>query len=280
MKKKAVSKTRGKSGRAPKASGAAGAALEPVNRRNYKIEAVIIAVVVIAAGAAVYKTIDYFTGWGDPEKSVKRELIRAEKNAINKKYGEAAEIYRNIIRRYGKTEKLQEDVRHARLNLAKANKDAENHLEAIALYEELIAEYAQNNNDMHAWLLLELGESHKAIMSFDGAIEAYNTVIKKFPESDWAAEALFGIADTYKEKKDMKNAEKYYDEIIKKYKKGFLSAEAMTNKAILREQDGKIDEAVKIYRVIVAEYPDIVTEYAKSRLDALSGGKTSASDAR
>jgi tetratricopeptide (TPR) repeat protein len=234
-------------------------------------EKVVITLFVLAGFAVVYKIVDYSTGWGDPGRVIKREMAAAEKNAIYKKYDAAISRYESIISRWGGEEKLKEEIKQAKLNLAKTYKDSERNIEAIELYKKLAAEYQPANRDMYAWLLLELGDCYNAILNVTDAINTYNMVISEFKDSDWAAEALFGIAEAYKNQKDYAGAIKYYDAIVSKYKKGFLSAEALTNKGMILEEQGKIKQALAVYETVVKEFPDIVTEYARLRADVLSG---------
>jgi tetratricopeptide (TPR) repeat protein len=234
-------------------------------------EKVIITLFAAAGLFAAYKAIDFTTGWGDPAKVIKREMADAEKDAIYKRYDSAIGRYERIISRWGGEEKLKEEIKQAKLNLAKTYKDSERNLDAIELYKKLAAEYQNTNRDMYAWLLLELGECYNSILSVADAISTYNRVISEFKDTDWAAEALFGIAEAYKSQKDYAGAIKYYDLIVTKYKKGFLSAEALTNKGMILEEQGKIRQALAIYEAVVRDFPDIVTEYARLRVDVLSG---------
>ena len=247
----------------------AAAPAAPAKRTMF--ENVVIFLVVIAAIFSAYKAIDYYTGWGDPAKVIKREMADAEKDAIYKRYDSAIGRYERIVARWGNEERLKEEIKQARLNLAKTYKDSERNLEAIELYKKLAAEYQSTNKDMYAWLLLELGECYNSILSIADAIKTYNQVISEFKDTDWAAEALFGIAEAYKSRKDYAGAIKYYDLIVTRYKKGFLSAEALTNKGMILEEQGKTKQALAVYQGVVKDFPDIVTEYARLRVDVLSG---------
>jgi tetratricopeptide (TPR) repeat protein len=243
----------------------------PPQEKSTFFEKAVIALFIIAGLTAAYKVIDYATGWGDPAKVIKREMADAEKDAIYKRYDSAISGYERIISRWGSDEKLKEETKQAKLNLAKTYKDSERNLEAIELYKKLAAEYQSSNRDMYAWLLLELGDCYNSILSVADAINTYNKVISEFKDTDWAAEALFGIAEAYKSQKDYAGAIKYYDLIVAKYKKGFLSAEALTNKGMILEEQGKIKQALAVYKLVVKDFPDIVTEYARLRADVLSG---------
>lgn len=231
---------------------------------------IIFLVFIIASLILIYKTIDFYTGWGDTGKVIKREIETAEKNSIYKRYDIAIKIYLNLLKRISNEEKFSEQTKQIRLNLAKTYKDAEKYIEAIDLYSKLVEEYKTVNNDMYAWLLLELGDCYNNILNTGDAIKTYNNIIDSFPDSDWAAEAYFGIAEAYKNKQDYNNAIKYYDLIVKKYNRGFLSAEALTNKGKIMESQGKYKQAAIIYKKVVDEFPEIVSEYARLRLETIS----------
>jgi tetratricopeptide (TPR) repeat protein len=217
-----------------------------------------------------FKIVDHYTAWGNTPLLIKRNMDEAEKNAIYKRYNEAISAYDSIISRFGKNVKYSEEIKQARLSLAKTLKDGEQYLRAIEIYRQLIEEYKDTNKDMYAWLKLELADSYNSILNSDEAIKTYTSIVDEFKGTDWAAEALFGIADSYRAKKDFKNAVIYYDMIIEKYKKGFLSAEALTNKGKILEEQGKDKQALKVYEKVVKEFPDIVTEYARQRYSALT----------
>jgi tetratricopeptide (TPR) repeat protein len=231
---------------------------------------VVFVILIIAVLIFLYKAIDFYTGWGDMGKVIKREIETAEKNSIYKRYDTAIKIYQNLLKRISGDEKYVEYAKQIRLNLAKTYKDAEKYIEAIDMYVNLTEEYKTANNDMYAWLLLELGDCYNNVLNTSDAIKTYNIIIDTFPGSDWAAEAYFGIAEAYKNKNDYNNAIKYYDLIVKKYEKGFLSAEALTNKGKIFESQGKYKEAANVYKKVVDDFPEIVSEYARLRLETIS----------
>ncbi|MCE5300845.1 MAG: tetratricopeptide repeat protein [Spirochaetia bacterium] len=232
-----------------------------------KVTGTLIIAGLLAGG---YMLVDNATGWGNTGKVIKKRLEAAEKAAIYKKYDEAAQRYEKIVAKWGNDERYKEQIKQARLSLAKTLKDAEQNIKAIEMYKQLCAEYKDTNNDMYAWLQLELAECYNSILNSDEAIVIYSAIVKNFEGSDWAAEALFGIAESYKLKKDYPNAVKYYDMIVEKYQKGFLSAEALTNKGRIYEELGREAQAVKVYEKVIREFPEIVTEYAKMRYSVLT----------
>ena len=245
------------------------AAVIPAQAPSPVFSRVVAAVVIIGVLAAVYFAVDRETGWGDPVKVVKKEMEKAEQYAIHKKFTEASAIYARVAAKWGEEEKVREYVKQARLSLAQTYKDSGDQIKAIELYRQLIEENRGVNNDMYAWLNLEMADSLNYIMSTDDAIRTYEKVISEFADTDWSAEAMMGIAEAYLNKKQYAMAIKYYDMINEKYKKSFLSAEALTGKAKILEEQGKEKQALALYKKISDEFPDIVTEYARSRLSAL-----------
>jgi len=79
------------------------------------------------------------------------------------------------------------------------------------MYVNLTEEYKTANNDMYAWLLLELGDCYNNVLNTSDAIKTYNIIIDTFPGSDWAAEAYFGIAEAYKNKNDYNNSPDFFN---------------------------------------------------------------------
>lgn len=240
------------------------------NNKNKTIKRIIIISLVTFMCLILIKIIDDYTGWGNAERVIKKYMDMADKSFVYKKYENAITIYKKILERWGKKTEYGDYIKQAKLNLAKVYKEANENEQALKLFNELLEEYKQNNKDMYAWLLLELGETYNNMYNTDEAIKSYQIIINEFSDTDWAAEAIFGIADSYKiaGKDDM--AIKYYQQIVNKYKKGFLSAEALTNIGQIYEKQGKIKKALEVYKTIINDYPEIVTEYARLRYDTLN----------
>ncbi len=217
----------------------------------------------------IYMAVDSINGWGDESKVIRRKLGEAEKHTFGRQYSKAAKIYENIINKYGDDEKLSEYLKQAALGLAKTYADSQQYIKAIDAYKELAQEYKNINRDMYAWLMLELGSCYNNIFNSKDAISVYRQIIKEFPDTDWAAEAYFGIADAYRNDGQNALALKFYGIIADKYKKGFLSAEALTNMGKIYESESRESEAVRIYERVVKDFPEIVTEYARLRMEAL-----------
>ena len=240
----------------------------PAKKSNTGLIALILISAVILTG--VLMAVDRFTAWGNDEKLIGRALDAAEKNAIYKKYPEVIKNYSYIVNRWENDENFKDHVRQAKLGIAKAYKDSQQFIPAIEGYKELIEEYASEKGDMYAWLMLELGECYNSILNTNDALKTYTEITKQYPDTDWSAEAVFGIADAYRNNGDNAKAMYYYNKIVEKYKQGFLSAEALTSIGKIYESDGDDKRALEIYTRVVKEYPEIVTEYAKMRQTVLN----------
>src|SRR5450759_1580054 len=120
---------------------AAVAAEAPRHEKSFNPKALYAVLIVLVLLTAAGMLIDYYTAWGNTPKLIKRMLESAEKNAIYKHYSEAESKYEAIISRFGNKEVYKEDVKQARLSLAKTYKDAEQYLKAIDLYKELAVDY-------------------------------------------------------------------------------------------------------------------------------------------
>lgn len=238
---------------------------QPAKGRIGSFVKAVIVLCVIAAAAFFFANPSFW----NPEKAIKSSVDKAEKFSVHRNYKKALKIYEGLVTKWGKSKKHAELMKQVRLNLAKTYQDAAEYLKAINLYKQLAEEYKSVNQDMHAWLLLELGASYAGMFNTSEAIKTYQSVVDNYKGSDWAAEALFGIADAYKAAGDTAKALKFYSVISEKYKKGFLSAEALTNMGQIYEREGKPKKALEIYSRIIKEFPDVVTEYAKLRYESL-----------
>lgn len=244
--------------------------IPPNDKKQNVFKNIIITVITIFLILIIIKIIDDYTGWGDIEKVIKKNIDMADKNAIYKRYDSAIKIYENILKKWKDNPKYADLIKQVRLNLAKTYKEANENIQAIQLFKELLEEYKTSNRDMYAWILLEIGETYNNMYNTQDAIKTYQIIIDEFANSDWEAEAIFGIAESYKIAGKNDVALKYYQQIVNKYKNGFLSAEALTNIAQIYERQGKEKEAIKIYKKIMNEFPEIVTEYAKLRYNTLN----------
>ncbi len=223
---------------------------------------------ILMCAGLIYTIVDKLTAWGNTPVLLQRTIDAAENNTIYKKYDKAERQYVGLIEKWNGKEKYNAYVKQARLNLALVYKDSGKNMEAASIYRELVKENVENK-DMHAWLLLELGECLNNVMDMDGALNAYSIIIKDYSGTDWAAEAMFGSAEAYRNKKAFGKALKYYNMIVDKYKKGFLSAEAMTSIGKMYEEQGNLEMAYETYTKILKAYPEIVTDFAKTRLEIL-----------
>ncbi len=240
------------------------------SKRQIILDRILVILVVLLALLLFYKLIDHFTGWGNAEKVIKRKMDVADRHAIYRRFNVAIKIYEGILKRWGNNPKYSDYIKQVKLNLAKTFKEANENEKAIQYFKELLDIYKDSSKDMYAWLLIELGEIYNNMYNTQDALKCYQIILDEFKNTDWEAEAVFGIAESYKilGKNDL--AVKYYYQIADKYKAGFLGADALTNIGQIYEKQGKEKEALKIYQRILKEFPEIVTEYARLRYNSLN----------
>ena len=93
------------------------------------------------------------------------------------------------------------------------------YLEALSIYEE-ITTYADNINN-RARAMLFMGTTYSLYLDqYDAASQQFEKVIKLFPDSPSASEALFNAGMVYYEKNEFKRAYEIFSYYLTKYPKG------------------------------------------------------------
>lgn len=99
----------------------------------------------------------------------------------------------------------------------------------------------------------ESDETKKAELE-KGVLADLDAVIKKWPRSFSAQEALFAEGSLYAGKKDWANSEKVALEAAAKLPKTYLAPLALEMAAVAQEEQAKPDAAIDSYSKLVAEY--------------------------
>ncbi len=240
------------------------------SKRQIILDRILVVLIVLLAVLLFYKLIDHFTGWGDAEKVIKRKMDVADRHAIYRRFNVAIKIYEDILKRWGNNPEYGDYIKQVKLNLAKTFKEANENEKAVQYFKELIDIYKDSSRDMYAWILIELGDVYNNMYNIQDALKCYQIILDEFKNTDWEAEAVFGMAESYKISGKNDLAIKYYYQIADKYKAGFLGADALTNIGQIYEKQGKEKEALKVYQRILNEFPEIVTEYARLRYNSLN----------
>jgi len=91
-------------------------------------------------------------------------------------------------------------------------KNRAKHLEGIKRLEQVLSEYP--NPDYEPQLLLFIGSYYNYINDSEEAIEAFQKVYNKYPESTFASIALYAIAIVYREKLGDRSRAEYFENLV------------------------------------------------------------------
>ncbi len=98
-------------------------------------------------------------------------------------------------------------------------------------------------------------------------INVLNTLVKKYPKSNYADDAIYEIARAYIQQDKENNAIQTYDQLLATYPNSNLARKAALEKAMLYYNMKDYDKAIDSYKVVVKKYPG--SEEAYQALDGL-----------
>lgn len=227
---------------------------------------IFIAVAIMAA--IIIQSYGYLTGWGDPGKLTERYFHQAQRLTLAKRYSAAIKQYEKVIN----LEKAEEDSkRQALVGIADLYREQEEWKQAIAMYKQL--QTMDDHAVMSAWSGLKIAESQLAAGQAEEALATYQQIGRRFPASDWEAEARLGQGKAYEALKKYDQAIALYQSLEEDYRGGFLAADALVQIGRCYERQGMKDKARATYESIIKTYPETMSDEAKRRLKRLKQGK-------
>lgn len=113
--------------------------------------------------------------------------------------------------------------------------------------EEIRTKIASWNNE---------SEEAKKMEIENGILVDIDKVVKKWPRSFAAQQALFTKGSLYAVKADWVNAESFSLEAAKKLPKTYLAPIALESAAVAAEEQGKTDVALEYYNQLIAKYKE------------------------
>jgi tol-pal system protein YbgF len=90
---------------------------------------------------------------------------------------------------------------------------------------------------------------------YDGALKLFRDVVSTYPETDYAAQAQYWIADIYYVQKDYTRAAGAFAEVLKKYPQAGRGPEAMLKLGLSLVNTGKKKEGCTALGAIKTKYP-------------------------
>jgi TolA-binding protein len=164
----------------------------------------------------------------------------------------ALKQYGDAIRAYRRVEGDERD--YALFQIGQAQSNAGRNQDAIATFQQLQEdhEYSPYREEaMYATGYLKFLEQ-----DYEGAIEEYEKVVRRFPEKDVAARAQYGIADAHYNAEDWEEAELAYRRVLADYPESELVIDAVggVQYALLaQDREDEVDAVVDSFAV---HHPD------------------------
>ena len=130
---------------------------------------------------------------------------------------------------------------------------------------------AGNDAENHAY---EAAQEQRRIGNYQGAIAAFQTYLKQYPQSSLAPRAQYWIGDSYYNLRDFKSTIASQQALIKAYPDSSSVPDAMLNIASAQIELGDIEVAKKSLQDLIAKHPlSDAADKAKRRLDTLGAKK-------
>lgn len=117
--------------------------------------------------------------------------------------------------------------------------------------------------------------------NLDLAVREFEDYLKNFPETEYAPNAQFYIAEAYRQRNNLTAAVDAYNKVIDGYKENSKTADAFYMKGVTLTQAGKPTAARKEFNEVIKRYPNSpLAAKAKSQLKSLGFAPPAKSAAR
>ena len=135
--------------------------------------------------------------------------------------------------------------------------------QAITYYSQVAKQQASGADYALFQKGYALGLQHK----YTDKISVLRELVKRYPKSDYADDAVYEIARAQLQKDDERGAIGTYEQLLASYPHSALARKASLERAMLYRNLGQNQEAITAYRQTIEKYP--ATEEAYTALDAL-----------
>lgn len=103
--------------------------------------------------------------------------------------------------------------------------------------------------------LYQLGQDQQRRGSISSARAAYTELLEKYPTSDLADNALYGIAETWADGGNGVAADSVYAQVVARFPRSEMAPNALYKRASAFRAVGRTEQAQALYRQIVDQYP-------------------------
>ncbi len=125
--------------------------------------------------------------------------------------------------------------------------------DAIQIFNRMVNQAPSKNAGAEA--LLWLGKCYARLGDDNNLMNSYQTIFKRYSESEWMDDALFAAADFYSNKNDFKKAISYYKKLAEGFLEGALSEQAYWYIGWLNYRLGNYKEAALSFDEFLLRYP-------------------------
>jgi len=120
------------------------------------------------------------------------------------------------------------------------------------------------NSDYNAAVSLALEKKQ-----YDEAIAAFQSFVKKYPDSTYLPNANYWLGQLYYNKGKKDDAAYYFAVVVKNYPKSPKSSDAMYKVGVIMQEKGQADKAKAVFAQVVKQYPNTdAAKQAQKRLSA------------
>jgi tol-pal system protein YbgF len=112
---------------------------------------------------------------------------------------------------------------------------------------------------------------------YDQAIHAFQTFLAAYPDSDYADNAQYWLAEAYYVTRDFPSALREYQKLVKNYPNSQKYTHGMLKIAYTLQELGRVDEAKKQLQDLIKNYPNsTATRLAEERLQRINASAAAA----
>ncbi len=239
---------------------------------DYKTEAYF------CLGECYYKQGNYTAAQAAYEQYLAQNNVRKSANysLINyslgythfaqKQYTAAQNYFQNFVRTLNaehRTLNLQADALN---RIGDCQFNARKFAEAEKTYAKVIGLGAKGVD----YAMFQRGYVLGLLKRYNDKIDALNTLVKQYPKSDYADDAIYEIARAQLQQNQENEAIRTYDRLLTAYPRSALARKAALEKAMLYYNVKDYENAIEGYKAVVKKYPGSEEAYA-----ALDGLETS-----
>ena len=177
-----------------------------------------------------------------------------------KEYKAAATRFQMFVDRADKTQATYADALNRLGDCAFANRDF---IEAEAWYAKAIQTGATGTD----YAIFQRGYTFGLLNRHADKINQMDDLVRRFPRSDYADDALYEIARAELRRDNTAGAIDAYDRLLKGYPNSSLTRKAALEKAMLYYNDRQYDNAIAAYKQVVEKYPG--SDEAKAAIEGI-----------